>query len=131
MKLPLPDLKTFKSRKKEPSPLIAFYDYVMAQVMPNVQTLYSSKEESAMAAVARVYGKGLDVSKISISEQDEKALRELQKEWYIKKQKFTKERAQKALGWEWLDIGPKTTDQESGFVYVEDNYLVPVRRNNG
>ena len=133
MKLPLPDFKTFKSRKKEPSPLIAFYNWVMMQVMPAAKELYENGELSVLEAVAKQYKKSLDVTKVGLTEQDANTLRAMQVEWYQKKQKFTKERAVKAESWENFDIGPKIVDYkdktiQSGYVHIEPNYLTNLRK---
>lgn len=119
-KIKLPDFKEFESDSKHCHPYDLFYKWVMSNVLPISRILYNREVPT---------NKVIDVRMIGLTEEDDSLLEDLLFKWLVKYHKYSKKRAASALSIEKFDIGPKIyiksryPEVESGYVYIENNFL--------
>ena len=100
---------------KDKHPVVAFHHWVLKRMGESVK----SKEFS------------LDVSSVVIDAAGAEAFKEFFVAWARKRHRMTKVRAEKAFGWEWLDIGPRQFYEglpkwaKPGYVYVLKTWRKP------
>jgi hypothetical protein len=113
-KFKFPDLKKFDVAKDK-HPIAEFHNWVLKRMGKKSK----GKEFS------------LDVSAVVIDPAASKAFKEFFVAWMRKRYRVTKARAEKTLGWEWLDIGPREfydgtpSWAKPGYVYVLKSWKKP------
>lgn len=111
IKVKLPDMKTFKSLKKEEDPFMKFWLFVTEQLGTNI--------------------KGFDVSSVKLSKKDYEVLEKYAKAWFKKQSYYKLLSARKfdaSFGMHCLNASPSefyglgTSQPETGFAYVVSNW---------
>ena len=140
----LPRMSNFTSRKKEVSPYMNFYEWLASQLPHNEVTKVLYDDTGPFGCPK---GYTLNVTKISICEEDYKKLSKKVKSWlkhysekkYYKnmyKAEYVNRELELVFAWHDLEIGPKVYREEDksnhiipGYVYIEDDYLTEDTRN--
>jgi len=102
MNITLPEWKTFQSKTKDITPIHKFYDWLKIELggLPENHQI--------------------NVSSVVLNKADERYLKDMTKEYFIKVYKLEKDKAAKEAAWINLDIGPiASPDQNVGQVYIK------------
>ena len=117
IKVTLPEMKTFKSLKKDIDPFMKFWNFITAELGTDI--------------------KGFDVSSVRLTLKDYEELKKYAFQWFKKQSPMpilAKRKQESSFGFHCLNIAPsefydKNDQPESGFIYVETNWKVAQEEN--
>jgi len=122
-KIKLPDFEELYVRDKHHSPYAYFYAWIFKQLEPMREVLYSD-HKSPLSFLPS--GDKIDVTKVIITEEDDKKLDTIVKKWltYIRARKDNIYMLK-------LNEGPSTYSAEpleSGYAYILDDLIIPRKK---
>ena len=117
IKVELPEIKTFKSLKKDEDPFLKFWSFLTEKLETDIQ--------------------GFDVSSVKLTQKDYKQLEKLAKSWFKKQSYYgmlIESKFNSTFGFHMLNVAPsefypKEEQPESGFAYVKSDWKETQERN--
>ena len=106
IKIPLPEIKTFKSNKKDKDPYLKFYEHITDYLKTPINTF--------------------SVSNVRLNEEDYHELKELSYKWFVKQSGISflkKKYKDRQFSFHDSHIGPYgNKDLERGFIYIKKDW---------